>query len=156
MGFQSDSEHGVDDKGRINMPVRFRHSVGQKFYLTKGIHGCIFLFPEEEYKKLSERLSRSKPFSLKTLQLQRWFTSTEAGLDGQNRLSIPMRLREYAGIELQGEAVLVGAETRIEIWSKARWEAYTAALSDETILDAWDSLYADEDAGKSAASGAEE
>ncbi len=42
--------------------------------------------------------------------------------DKQGRITVPPALREYAG--LTKDCVVVGADTRIEIWDSAAWEAY--------------------------------
>lgn len=54
--------------------------------------------------------------------------ATPVELDSNARILIPKRLAEYAGIEK--EVVLVAAFNRIEIWDKARYEAW---ISDEKI-----------------------
>lgn len=41
-------------------------------------------------------------------------------VDKQGRILIPSGLREFAGLEK--DAVLIGVASRVEIWSKDRWE----------------------------------
>ena len=45
--------------------------------------------------------------------------------DRQGRVTIPSNLREYAG--LTRDVVVVGADTRIEIWDAAAWETYLSS-----------------------------
>ena len=47
-------------------------------------------------------------------------------LDAQGRILIPPDLRRYA--ELEREALVVGVDTSIEIWSPARWATVEASL----------------------------
>ena len=45
-------------------------------------------------------------------------------LDGQGRISLPVQLREHAGIE---EEVIVGANSNLELWNKLAWEQEKAS-----------------------------
>jgi MraZ protein len=44
--------------------------------------------------------------------------------DKQGRITLPPALRTYAG--LTKECVVIGNNTRVEIWDAATWEAYLA------------------------------
>lgn len=135
MVFQGEFDHSVDDKGRVIIPTRFRSSLGERFYMTKGLGGCIFVYTEAAYKELSETLSRQRQLDEHTMRLQRFFTSTEASVDGQGRVAIPIKLREYAKIGEQGDVVILGTGGRIEIWSSKSWERYNDDLTSEMISE---------------------
>ena len=135
MVFQGEFDHSVDDKGRVIIPTRFRSSLGERFYMTKGLGGCIFVYTESAYKELSETLSRQRQLDEHTMRLQRFFTSTEVSVDTQGRVAIPSKLREYAKIGEQGDVVIVGTGIRIEIWSGDSWERYNDALTAEMITE---------------------
>ena len=126
MVFQGEFDHSVDDKGRVIIPTKFRSSLGERFYMTKGMDGCIFVYTESAYKDLSDSLDRQPQLAAPTLRLQRFFTSPESSVDGQGRVAIPMKLREYAGIGEQGDVVIIGTGSRIEIWSRSVWDRYNA------------------------------
>ena len=55
----------------------------------------------------------------------------EVELDAQGRIVIPAKFRQYAG--LNGEAMLIGARDRFEIWSSERWEAYADEMAAEDL-----------------------
>ncbi len=135
MVFQGEFDHSVDDKGRVIIPTRFRSSLGERFYMTKGLGGCIFVYTESSYKSLSETLSSQRQLDEHTMRLQRFFTSTELAVDGQGRVAIPSKLRDYAKIEDQGDVVIVGTGSRIEIWSSQSWERYNDALTADMISE---------------------
>ncbi len=135
MVFQGEFDHSVDDKGRVIIPTRFRSSLGERFYMTKGLGGCIFVYTDAAYKDLSETLSSQRQLDEHTMRLQRFFTSTEVSVDGQGRVAIPIKLREYAKIGDQGEVVIVGTGSRIEIWSGKSWERYNDDLTAEMITE---------------------
>lgn len=123
--------HTLDEKGRIIIPARFREDLSDRFVITKGLDGCLFLYPTGEWAKLSEKL-RALPM---TNRGARAFTrlflagAQEAEMDKQSRITIAPRLREYAGMEK--DVVLVGVSNRAELWAEERWQAY----QDETAAD---------------------
>lgn len=133
--FQGEFDHSVDDKGRVIIPNRFRASLGERFYMTKGVGGCIFVYTEAAYKELSDTLSRQRQLDEHTMRLQRFFTATETGVDGQGRVAIPSKLREWAKIPEQGDVVIVGTGSRIEIWSQEAWDRYNGDLTDAMISE---------------------
>ena len=133
--FQGEFDHSVDDKGRVIIPNRFRSSLGERFFMTKGVGGCIFIYTESAYKTLSDTLQNQRQLDEHTMRLQRFFTSTEASVDGQGRVAIPSKLRDWAKIGEQGNVVIVGTGSRIEIWSEDRWDSYNDALTDLMITE---------------------
>ena len=135
MVFQGEFDHSVDDKGRVIIPTRFRSSLGERFYMTKGIGNCIFVYTEAAYKDLSDTLQSQRQLDEHTMRLQRFFTSTEASVDGQGRVAIPVKLREWAKIGEQGDVVIVGTGSRIEIWSRTGWDRYNEELTDAMITE---------------------
>ena len=133
--FQGEFDHSVDDKGRVIIPTRFRSSLGERFYMTKGLGGCIFIYTEGAYKDLSETLQKQRPLDEHSMRLQRFLTSTESSVDSQGRVAIPIKLRVYAKIEDQGDVVIVGTGSRIEIWSSASWDKYNDELTAAMITE---------------------
>lgn len=123
----------VDDKGRTKIPARFASRLGDEFVATRGMHGCIWIFPREEWEKLLTKLQSDSLVDTRTLTLQRFFlgTASDCSLDAQGRLLIPPVLREYAAI--QSEILVIGACGKIEIWARERWEAYNASITDEKL-----------------------
>ena len=133
--FQGEFDHSVDDKGRVIIPTRFRSSLGERFYMTKGIDGCIFVYTDAAYKDLSDTLAKQPALDGHAMRLQRFFTSTEVSADGQGRVAIPIKLREYAKIGEQGDVVIIGTGVRIEIWSADSWDRYNDDLTADMITE---------------------
>ena len=48
-GFKGEYNHTVDAKGRLIVPAKFREALGETFVVTKGLDGCLFLYPNEEW-----------------------------------------------------------------------------------------------------------
>ena len=131
-------QHNIDPKGRVIVPSRFREDLGERFYITKGLDGCLFVLSSEEWSKLQQKIS-AMPVS-KARGLQRFFFSgaVEAEPDKQGRVLIPQSLREYAG--LAKDVTFIGASSRAEIWDSARWAAFNSTLTQDSIAEAMDSL----------------
>ncbi len=127
--FMGEYNHTIDAKGRLIIPSKFREILGDAFVVTKGLDGCLFVYDNEEWKRFEEKL-RTLPITNKEArQFVRFFLAgaTEAEVDKQGRILIPNVLREFAG--LTKDVVLVGVGSRIEIWSRERFED-TASFED--------------------------
>lgn len=122
--FIGEFTHALDAKGRVSIPSKFRESLGELFYITKGLDNCLFVFPEEEWKLFEEKLKALPMTNKNARAFVRLFFSgaSECELDKQGRILIPQTLREHASIER--EAVIIGTGTRIEIWSQEGWTGY--------------------------------
>ena len=125
-------QHAVDDKGRIAVPAKFRKILSKGVVVTKGLDGCLYLYPLDEWGKLAEKLSRlpinqadSRAFSRMMLA-----GASHADIDSQGRILIPDYLRTYAGITAR--AVIVGLYNRAEVWNEARWQQYRANIEQKT------------------------
>ena len=123
--FMSEYNHSIDTKGRVIVPVKFRESLGAEFVVTKGLDGCLFVFPNDEWNIFEEKL-KSLPMANKDARkFVRFFLAGAAvvELDKQGRILIPPVLRESAALDK--DVVVVGVGNRVEIWDKARWEEST-------------------------------
>ena len=117
-------EHSLDVKGRLIMPAKLRESVGEKFIITKGLDGCLFGFSQNEWFNFEEKL-KSLPLTNKSARdFVRFFLSgaVECEIDKQGRFLVASNLREYASMEK--EIIIIGVGTRIEFWSKDKWQKY--------------------------------
>lgn len=120
--FMGEYNHSIDAKGRVIVPAKFRETLGDEFVVTLGLDGCLFVYPNEEWLNFVSEL-KNLPGSKEARQLQRYFMAGAASceVDKQGRILIPTKLRVQAGLEK--EVVFVGVLSKIEIWSKERWEA---------------------------------
>lgn len=59
-------------------------------------------------------------------------------LDKQGRILLPANLREFAGLDK--DVVLVGVGSRIEIWSREKWESVTEEDNMDEITSAMEAL----------------
>ena len=119
--FMGEYNHVIDAKGRLIIPSRFRELLGEEFVLTRGLDGCLSIYPMDEWVAFEEKL-RALPLTNKNARIfTRFFVAgaTNCELDRQGRVLVPQPLREFAGLEK--EVVLTGNLNRIEIWSKEKW-----------------------------------
>ena len=117
----------LDEKGRLFLPAKFRDELAEGLVITKGQERCLYVFPTAEFGRLTEAL-RSTPMGTKTVRdYSRVFfaSASDEVADKQGRLTIPAALREYAG--LVKECIVIGANTRVEIWDAQAWESYLTA-----------------------------
>lgn len=126
--FYGEFFHSVDRKGRIIMPSKFREAAKgnfiEKFFVTRGLDKCLFMFPEEEWKA-QEAKFKAIPFTKQESRVfNRLFFSGAAEIipDAQGRVLLPQYLKDFA--ELKKDIVVVGVSSRIEIWSKEGWEQF--------------------------------
>jgi MraZ protein len=120
--------HTLDEKDRFILPAKFRDALKKlkkkKFYITRGLEGCLFLFAEAVWRKHEAKL-QSRSF---TKQQSRFFNrlffsgASEAELDVQGRLMLPGYLKEFG--QIKREIVIIGVGDRIEIWDKQRWNDF--------------------------------
>lgn len=119
--FKGEYNHTIDTKGRLIIPAKFRELLGEEFVITKGLDGCLFIYDNEEWNNFEGSL-RALPPNKNSRMLVRFFSAGAADVeaDKQGRILIPANLREFAGIEK--DVVLAGVASRIEVWSKERWD----------------------------------
>ena len=120
--FMGEYNHTIDAKGRLIIPSKFREVLGDEFVVTKGMDGCLFVFDDPEWQAFEEKLRALPMIDKEARQFTRFFLAGAASVevDKQGRILLPAVLREFAGITK--DAVLVGVGSRVEIWSKDRWE----------------------------------
>ncbi len=131
-------QHNIDVKNRVIVPAKFREDLGERFYVTKGLDGCLFVLSEQGWQNLQEKIV-AMPIS-KARQLQRFFFSGAAEVepDKQGRILIPQSLREYASIEK--DVTFIGTGGRAEIWGTERWAQFNSDLTEDSIAEAMDAL----------------
>lgn len=142
-----------DEKGRINFPNSFRAGLDgskladasrrplrdQQLVITNGYtKGFKYLdvYTKTAWKTLENKISKLPSLKAEVQAFQRFYLSggQELQLDKNNRILIPLGLREYA--ELESDVVLVGMNNKFEIWSKKMWTKFHDKVTenfDETL-----------------------
>ena len=128
----------MDVKGRMAFPAKLREIIGEKFVVTKGLDGCLFVYSLEEFEIRADKI-KSLPMA-KARNLQRTFmaNAVEVEADKQGRILIPQTLRGIAGLEK--DIVVAGVSDRCEIWDKQKWEDLNNSVDDEMLMSALEEL----------------
>ena len=126
------SNHNIDSKGRIVLPAKFREELGESFIVANGFHSnCVQVMSKAEYENISARIRQLPAKQAMAMQYNFTVTASEVTPNAQGRFVIPPALRKIAKIE--GEALVLGMDTRIEIWSKEVYDEFM--LSQQPVLD---------------------
>ncbi len=136
--FSGMTVHSVDSKGRIILPQKFREELGEEFYITSGFSDNIQIMSVEEFNRLREQIRELPAAKALALQYILLSAATLVSPNSQGRIQIPQKLREDSSIE--GEAVVLGMDTRIEVWNKDKFEQFMAVQKKEFIGDALELL----------------
>lgn len=122
--FIGEYNHNLDEKGRLAIPVKFREELKGGAVVTKGLDGCLFLYPIAEWKLLADKLSHLPISQANTRAFARLMLAgaMDVSLDKQGRIVIPDYLRKY--VNLNKQVVINGLYNRLEIWDEAGWEEY--------------------------------
>ena len=130
-------EHSLDAKGRLIMPAKLRTDIGEKFIITKGLDGCLFVFSQNEWSNFESKLKELPLTNKNARDFVRFFLSgaTECEIDKQGRFLLVNTLREYA--EITKEVIIIGVGTRLEIWDKEKCKKYNSNenISADTIAE---------------------
>ena len=140
----------LDSKGRVALPAAFKKQMNQAieegFVLKRDVFDkCLILYPMKEWERQNQQIrNRTNPYNKEHNRFLRMFFSgtAEVQADSSNRLLIPKRLMEFAGI--RKEAVLAGQYGKIEIWSPDDYAGFTKAdddfanLAEKILGGTWD------------------
>ena len=120
--FMGEYNHTIDAKGRLIVPSKFREALGDTFVVTKGLDGCLFVYDNKEWNAFEEKLKSLPLTNKEDRQFARFFLAgaAEVEVDKQGRILVPNILREFA--QISKDVVLIGVASRIEIWSRERFE----------------------------------
>ena len=126
--FYGEYEHSIDRKGRLIIPSKFREvfkeNYVERFFVTRGLDTCLFVFTEDEWKKQESRFRSLSFTSSEARQFNRLYFSgaCEVTCDKQGRILVPQYLKDFAKIKT--DVVVVGVSNRIEVWSRERWKEF--------------------------------
>ncbi|MFH0877284.1 MAG: division/cell wall cluster transcriptional repressor MraZ [Candidatus Omnitrophota bacterium] len=126
--FYGEYEHSIDNKGRLILPSKIRETAKanfvEKFYITRGLDKCLFMFSEEEWRAVEQKF-RNMPFTKQdSRKFNRLYFSgaVEIVPDKQGRILVPAYLKDFAAIKR--DVVIIGVSNRIEIWAKDQWKEF--------------------------------
>ena len=145
--FMGEYHHNIDDKGRLIIPAKFRTELGDKFIVTRGLEKCLYVYSNQEWENIVAKI-KTLPFTKKDVRIfvRTFFCgATECEFDRLGRISITSPLVSYA--DIYKECIIIGANDRLEIWSKELWEDFLNKNYDK-IEDIAENLFNGDDFGE--------
>lgn len=138
--FMSEYNHSIDAKGRLIIPSKFRETLGEEFVVSKGMDGCLYVYANEDWNAFEQKLTTLPLINKEARQFARFFLAgaAQVEVDKQGRILVPANLREFAGLDK--DVVLVGVGSRIEIWSREKWEQISGDENMDDIAAAMETL----------------
>lgn len=126
-------QHNIDAKGRLFMPAKLRETLGKHFIITKGVDGCLDVYPLNEWEKLQESFAHKVMPKQKERYVSRFIFggAVDAEPDKQGRILLPANLRAYA--HLIEVALIVGTGAKAEIWDAAKYSEYTTNVEKDVV-----------------------
>lgn len=116
-------QHSIDTKGRLFIPAKLREELGDTFYVTMGVDGCLSVYSDESWSRFTEKFE-SLPFTKTRAMRPLFANAAKCEPDAQGRILLPAKLREYAN--LKKDVVVIGVSNRAEIWNADTWTALEA------------------------------
>ena len=116
-------QHSIDTKGRLFIPAKLREELGDTFYVTMGVDGCLSVYSDESWGHFTEKFE-SLPYTKTRAMRPLFANAAKCEPDAQGRILLPAKLREYAN--LKKDVVVIGVSNRAEIWNADAWTALEA------------------------------
>lgn len=122
--FIGEYHHSLDQKGRVQVPVKFRKDLQKGAVVTRGLDRCLFVYTADEWEILADKLAKLPIAKANSRAFARLMLAgaMELEIDRQGRVVLPEYLRQYAG--LKKSVVVAGLYNRLELWDKEVWKRY--------------------------------
>lgn len=123
--------HTIDEKRRMALPAKWRKSLGGKVIITRGLDSCLFAFSEREWGGIVEKLGQLSMGQADARAFGRYLFAgaAETSIDSLGRILVPAELAGYA--HLEHTIVLIGVQSRFELWNESAWDTYRASVERE-------------------------
>lgn len=137
--FIGEYHHSLDNKGRIIIPSKLREDLGNNFITTRGLEGCLYIYPETNWNLIINKYKELPDTKDKRYFMRIFLSGASASeLDQQGRVNIPSPLIDYA--KLEKDCLIIGVDDHLEIWSQTEWEKFISN-NEEKFSDLADTLF---------------
>ncbi len=130
--FIGEHNHNIDDKGRLQVPVKWRPKLADGAVITKGFDGSLKLYPASVWVEIATKLAslpQSDP-NARAYVRQTLAGAVDVELDKAGRVVVPPYLRQFAS--LQKNVTLAGLHSHIEVWDSKLWDQYQGGIDQGT------------------------
>ncbi len=136
--FRGRGEYGIDDKGRLTLPAHMRQALADGGGDLAVLDGRAVIWTEATFRDAVAHLESLVDDLTLTQQQVRAFTSSAHPVspDSQGRIVIPHTVRIEAGLD--GQIVILGAGSRIELVPAGSEDLETLFGVDDQVVDALD------------------
>lgn len=122
----------LSEEGLV-LPPALRDGLGHGYVITRGLDGCVAVFPLPVWEALLERVDRGTSFlrtAARVFQRHLFGGASVEALEPDGMVHVPDHLRRHA--ELDEEVVLVGVGNRVEVWNPQRWSHEEYRISERS------------------------
>ena len=140
VGFLGQSEHSIDDKGRVALPASMRRELSpeanETFNAYRSDDHCVILIPADVWAVRVRQLNGLNSYKSDNRRVKRGESgrSKLVSLDGQGRITLPRSHIDHAGLHA-GAVVVLGTIDTIEIW-----DPEILRVEEEEIADSYSDL----------------
>lgn len=122
-------QHHLEEKGRLSIPKKFRSQLADGSVISKGLDGCLFLYPKAAWEHLINQVSTLSLTQADSRSFTRSLahSAEEVEIDRLGRILIPEFLRLEAN--LSGDCMVAGSVDRIEIWDAKKYSQYANQIN---------------------------
>lgn len=124
--------HNIDEKGRLQVPTRWRSKLAEGAVITKGFDGSLKFYPLSAWQEIAAKLAalpQSQP-DTRAYVRQTLAGAVDVEMDKLGRVILPAYLRQYAKISKQ--VVLAGLHDHVEIWDAETWNQYLEKIDPDS------------------------
>lgn len=145
--FKGTYDHSIDSKGRVSFPAKARKYLNpeyqENFTILKGIQRCLYLYPEDRWIAVEDKLAKISNLRIDSANVIRNFlrNAEDITLDNQNRLALPSVLMQWAGI--QQKVTIIGVGDRLELWSPDELQKVDESLTEDEYAKLFEQVMGD-------------
>jgi MraZ protein len=125
-GFVGTYTPRMDDKGRVTLPAKYREKWAGGVMVVRGQDHALYVFTPENFEIFAAPAINADITDAAQVAFQRYMLANteEQTPDAQGRITIPPKMRSYAGLDR--DVVITGTGLRMEIWAADAWAEYEA------------------------------
>lgn len=136
VNFVGEYQRQLDDRGRFVLPAKIREKLSGTVFITMSpIDKCLNLYCEEEWEDIAAKVRGLPTVTDKNaaaFQRRLFGKAISCEVDKQGRIPLSAEFVEYAG--MKKDIVLVGVNSKLEIWDSENWKAVDDAIDTDLII----------------------
>ncbi len=131
--FLGQYQHSLDAKGRLIVPARFRNSLEEGGFITRGFDRCLMVMTTDYFEAVYQRINAMSVTDPATRQLRRFLFANAYSItpDKVGRINLPQDLRQFSQIET--DTIVAGQGEYFEIWQPSLWQEQMTDLENTEV-----------------------